>query len=48
VGPEGSRRLAEGIRDAQLYMYERYGHGAYEEAKDFQDRLLDFLKKETR
>lgn len=46
VGPKASLRLAEAIPDAELYMYEAYGHGAYEEAKDFQDRLLAFLKKE--
>lgn len=46
VGPEASFRLAERIPNAELYMYEAYGHGAYEEAKDFQDKLLIFLKKE--
>ena len=44
LGPQASRRLAEGIADVQLHMYEEYGHGAYEEAKDFQDRVLNFLK----
>ncbi len=47
VGAQASFRLAEAIPDTNLYMYEAYGHGAYEEAKDFQDRLLDFLKQEN-
>ena len=46
AGPQASFRLSEGIKDAKLYMYETYGHGAYEEAKDFQDRLLEFLNQE--
>lgn len=45
VGPEASVRLAEGIQGAELYMYENYGHGAYEEDKEFQKRLINFLKK---
>jgi len=44
VGPAASLRLTEGISGAELYMYGEFGHGAYEEAKDFQDRVLEFLK----
>jgi len=29
----------------QIYMYEKMGHAIYEEAKDFNKRVYDFLKK---
>ena len=44
VTGDASREIADRIPGAQLYMYEDYGHGAYEEAKDFQDRLIAFLQ----
>ena len=28
---------------AELYMYEGYSHGVYEQAKDFNSRVLEFL-----
>lgn len=43
LGAEPSRVLAEKIPGAQLHMYEEFGHGLYEEAKDFQDRVYAFL-----
>lgn len=44
VIPAGdSRRLAEAIEGSMLYLYPQYGHGAFEESKDFQDRLIAFL-----
>ncbi|MBO4862024.1 MAG: alpha/beta hydrolase [Firmicutes bacterium] len=46
VGPEGSKELAEGIKNSALYMYEGLSHGAYEQAKDFNSRVLEFLKGE--
>ncbi len=42
VTPAGSRELAAGIGCA-LHMYPEYGHAAYDEAKDFNRRVLDFL-----
>lgn len=45
LGGDASREIAAEIADAQLYMYENWGHGLYEEAKDFNRRVLDFLKK---
>ena len=45
VGPDASYRLAAAIPGAELYMYEDYGHGAYEEDRHFQDKLTEFLKK---
>ena len=43
VGPEGSDDLHEQIEGSQLYMYEGYSHGVYEQAKDFNSRVLRFL-----
>lgn len=43
LGSEGSYRIAEGIPGARLWMYPQYGHGLYEEAKDFPWRVLNFL-----
>ena len=43
VGPEGSADLHEQIEGSQLYMYEGYSHGVYEQAKDFNSRVLRFL-----
>jgi len=45
VSGEASEELAERIPGSSLYMYEEYGHGLYEEAKDFVPRVLDFLGK---
>ena len=43
LGADPSRTIAERISGSQLYMYEEYGHGMYEEAKDFQERVYAFL-----
>lgn len=32
---------------ALLYLYADYGHGLYEEAKDYNRRVLDFLGQES-
>lgn len=45
VGGSASKELAARIPDCELYIYEDYGHGLYEEAKDFVPRVLDFLDK---
>lgn len=45
VGAQGSRDLAERIPNSQLIMYPQYGHGAFEEAKDFQNIVLNFLNQ---
>ena len=46
VGPEGSIELAEGIKESTLYMYDGLSHGAYDQARDFNKRVLEFLKGE--
>ena len=43
LGGEASEELAERIPGAELYMYEGYSHGVYEQAKDFNNRVLEFL-----
>ena len=43
LGGEASRELAERIPNAALKMYDQWGHGLYEEAKDFNQTVRDFL-----
>ena len=45
VSPEESRELHRLVPDSELYMYETLGHGLYEEAGDFNDRVLGFFEK---
>ena len=47
ISADESRYLAQHIPGAQLYMYENFGHGLYDEAKDFQTRVLEFLKDKS-
>ena len=47
LGGEASREIAGKIPDARLYMYPQRGHGLYEEAKDFIDLVLEFLRDEN-
>lgn len=43
VGPDAPFEIAANIENSKLLIYNGYGHGVYEEAKDFNDRLLEFL-----
>ena len=45
LGIEGSLELAEKIKNCELYIYDEYSHGVYEQAKDFNDRILNYLNK---
>lgn len=45
VGNDAPYELSEGISDSEIYIYEGLGHGAFEEAKDFYDRVLAFCDK---
>ena len=45
LGAEASRELAARIPGAQLKMYPQWGHGLYEEAKDFLPLVTEFLEK---
>ena len=44
VGTEASKEIAEKL-GCKIYIYEDLGHAAYEEAKDFNRRVYDFLKE---
>ena len=44
LGGEPSRQMATVIPNAKLHMYPQWGHGLYEEAKDFDSRVLEFLQ----
>ena len=43
LGGAASEEIASAIPGAELYMYEGYSHGVYEQAKDFNNRVLEFL-----
>lgn len=43
VTGEASEEIAEKLR-CELYLYEQYGHSAYEEASDFNRRIYDFFR----
>ena len=43
VGTRAVPAVAAGIPQSQLVIYPNLGHMAYEEAKDFNSRVLDFL-----
>ena len=43
LGGDASKELAARIPDAKLHMYADWGHGLYEEEKDFNRLVLDFL-----
>lgn len=45
VGAEASRQLHEEIAGSELFLYPEYGHAAYEEGKDFNQRVLGFLNR---
>lgn len=43
VTAQASAEIANAIPHSQLYMYDGLGHAAYEEAKDFNHRVIEFL-----
>ena len=45
VTGDASREIAERIPDCRLLMYEGLGHGLYEEAKDFLERVSEFCRE---
>ena len=45
VGVNASIELAKKILNSELYLYEEYGHALYDEAKDFNQRVVNFLYK---
>ena len=42
-GVEGSKELAEMIPNSKLHIYEEYSHGVFEQDKDFNSKIFDFL-----
>ena len=44
VGIIGSEEMAKKIKNSKLHIYDEYSHGVYEQAKDFNDTVLNFLK----
>ena len=45
LGGDASREIAAQIPGAQLRMYDRWGHGLYEEEKEFNQHIKEFLLK---
>jgi len=43
LGGDPSRKIAASIPNAKLLMYQQWGHGLYEEAKDFNQVVIAFL-----
>ena len=42
VGNDARYELKQGIAGSEIHVYEGLGHGAFEEAKDFYDRIYNF------
>ena len=45
LGVEASREIAGKIEGSELYIYDEYSHGVYDQAKDFHQRILEFMKR---
>ncbi len=45
VGENSSEEMAEKIENSRLVMYAGLGHGAYEEAKDFNSQVIAFFQE---
>lgn len=45
VGNDAPYDLNRGIAKSELYVYKGLGHGAFEEAKDFYDRVFEFCRR---
>ena len=45
VGKDAAKEISDSIKHSKLLIYEQYGHGAYEEAKDFQQVMIRFLNE---
>ena len=48
LGIIGSEEMAKKIPNNELYIYEEYSHGVYEQAKDFNQRILNFLNEKDK
>lgn len=45
VGTTAAPAIDEKIGQSELFIYHGLGHAAYEEAKDFNERIFDFLMR---
>lgn len=45
VGTTSASAIADKINGSELFIYKGLGHAAYEEAKDFHERVMDFLMR---
>ena len=45
VGNDAPHEMNEAIDGSELYVYKGLGHGLFEEAKDFYDRILEFCNR---
>jgi pimeloyl-ACP methyl ester carboxylesterase len=45
LGGDASREIAAKIPNARLQMYPQWGHGLYEEEKNYNQTILDYLKE---
>ncbi len=45
VGNDAKEELKRGIPGSELYVYSGLGHGAYEEGRDFYDRVFEFCSR---
>lgn len=45
VGSNAAPELASQIKNCELFIYKELGHATYEEAKDFNERVLHFLER---
>lgn len=43
VGPDAAKELADKIKGSELLMYPEYGHGLYDQASDFKQKVYDFF-----
>ena len=46
VGPEAAYELHRLLPESECFVYAQYGHGAFEEAEDYNDRVFRFFGKE--
>ena len=45
VGNDGAYELKNGISGSEMHIYKGLGHSAFEEAKDFYDRVYEFISR---
>lgn len=43
VGPDAAGELADKIRGSKLLIYPEYGHGLYDQAKDFKQKVYEYF-----